>query len=344
MGHFGSTLARSWYMADDPPSHFDLGAQFDWVALLLSDQDKVRAAGLHATYYQCRSQSTNDKFALETIEQQYYNLQCRVTPIYRLPAEIMMEIFHIALDTGQLRGGLMQVCRRWCNTVEGMATIWSSLDLGAMTTPERVQRVLGRAGTLPLAVKIDVDKARSTEERLQSAIAMAGSKASQWQTLIIASLPQDESDAQSNHALPSIQLHPMKQLRNLRITEPVLSPLLRSLLHSVATTAVGKLISMETHCFPAVQYLLQPTHSSIYCSLTTFIAKVPKMNQPVDLLPISCNLKCLNSPIYSSLSLSTALRSHSLPLSTVCTSNVSPFSGWGVGCSPNLRTVRSLLH
>ena len=293
MGYFGSTLTRSWYMADDPPSHSDLGAQFDWLELLLSDQNRVRAARLHAAYHQCRSQNTNDKFALETLEQQYYNLHCRITPIYRLPAEIMMEIFHIALDVGQLRGGLMQVCWLWCNTIEGMASVWSSLDLGAVITPERVQQLLDRAGTHPLAVRIDVDKARSTAERLQLPLSMAGSKASQWQTLRVTSLPQDESDAQSNHALPSIQFQPLSQLRHLHITEPVLSPLLRSLLQNVATTAVGKLISMETHSFPAVEYLLQPTHSSIYCSLTTFIAKVPKMNQPVNLLPHFMQLEVL---------------------------------------------------
>ena len=195
MGYFGSTLTRSWYMADDPPSHSDLGAQFDWLSLLLSDQNRVRAARLHAAYHQCRSQITNDKLALKTIEQQHYNLQCRVTPIYRLPAEIMMEIFHIALDVGQLRSGLMQVCWLWCNSIEGMASVWSSLDLGAVTTPERLQHLLGRAGTQPLAVRIDVDKTRSTAERLQPSLAMAGSKASQWQTLTIASLPQDELDA-----------------------------------------------------------------------------------------------------------------------------------------------------
>ena len=250
MGFFGSTLTRSWYMADDPPSEWDLGAQFDWLSLLLSDQNKVRAAKLHAAYYQCRPQITNDKFALETLEQQYYNLQCRVTPIYRLPAEIMMEIFRIALDVGQLRGGLMQVCWRWCNTVEGMASVWSSLDLGAVITPERVQHLLDRAGTQPLAVRIDVDKARSTVERLQPSLAMAGSKASQWQTLIIASLPQDEPIAQSNHALPSIQLQPMKQLKHLNITEPVLSPLLRSLLQNACRSSSGKAHLDRDSLFP----------------------------------------------------------------------------------------------
>jgi len=290
---FGTILARSWYMTDEPPSHSDLGAQLDWLFLLLSDRNRVRAAGLYAAYYQSRAQITDDKPALETLEQQHYKLQCSVTPIHRLPAELMAEIFYIALDVGQLRRGLMQACRRWCNIIEGMASLWTSLDLGAGTTPETVQYLLSRAGTHPLAVKIDVGMVISMTERLQPSLSMAGNKASQWQTLIIASLPQDEPDAQANHALLSMRLEPMRQLRHLNIIEPVLSPLLKLLLQNVSTAAVGTLMSMEIHSFPAVHYLLQPGQSSIYCSLTTFIAKVPKMNQPVDLLPHFMRLEVL---------------------------------------------------
>jgi len=293
IGRFGTVLARSWYIADDPPSNSDLVAQFERLSLLLSDQNRVRAAGLHVAYYQFRSQITNDKAALETLEQQHYNLQCRVTPIYRLPGEVMMEIFHFAIDVGQLRRELMHVCGGWYKIIAGMSNLWTSLVLEAGTTPESVHHSLSRAGTHPLSVTIDIDKERGMEERLQSSIAMAGSKASQWQTLIIATLPQDEPDTQPNHALLSMQLEPMTRLRHLNITEPVLSPLLRSLLKNVSTAAVGELVSMEIHSFPAVQYLLQPGHSSIYRSLTTFIAKVPKMTQPVDLLPHFVHLEVL---------------------------------------------------
>ena len=290
MGCFGTTLARSWYMADDPPSHSDLGAQLEWLSLLLSDPNRVRAAGLHAAYYQRRSQITNDKPALETLEQQHYNLQYYVTPAHRLPAEIMMEIFHIALDVGQLRTGLMHVCRRWCKTMEAMASAWSSLDLGAGATPERVRRLLSRAGTHPLAVKIDTSKAGSTSGELHSSLALASDKASQWQTLTITSL----THAISDHALTSIQLQPMCQLRHLDITEPILSPLLKQLLQNVATEAVGKLVVMKIHSLPAVQYLLQPSHVSICCSITTFIAKVPKMSHPIDFLPHFMQLEILD--------------------------------------------------
>ena len=291
---FGTTLVRSWHMTDDPPAHSDLGAQFERLCLLLSDQNRVRAAGLHAAYNHCRFQITNDKSALETLDQQHYNLQCSLTPTHRLPPEIMMEIFHIALDFGQLRTGLMLVCRRWCKIIEVMASAWSSLVLGAGTTPERVQHLLSRAGTHPLAVKIDTNNAKSTAKELHSSLAMASSKASQWQTLAIISLSQDGPDAQSDHALTSMQLQPMKQLRHLYIKEPVLSPLLRLFLQNFATEAVEKLVSMEIHSLPAIQYLLQPDYTSIYCSITTFIAKVPKMSHSIDLLPHFIQLEVLD--------------------------------------------------
>jgi hypothetical protein len=290
-GWFGTILARSWYMANDPPSHSDLGAQVEWLSLLLSDQNRIRAAGLHTAYYQRRSQITNDKSALETLEKQHYELQCYIAPIYRLPAEVFMEIFHIALDTGQPRLGLMLVCRCWRKIIEGMVSAWSSLDLGSGSTQESVEYLLSRVNVHPLAVKIDIDKERSMAEGLHSYLPMVVETASQWETLIICSLPQDE---QSDHAILSVPLQPMKQLRHLNIKEPVLSPLLRLLLQNVATTAVGALMSMEIHSFPAVQYLLQPAHISICCSLTTFIAKVPKMDQPVDLLPHFKQLEVLD--------------------------------------------------
>jgi len=293
IGRLGTVLARSWYIADDPPSNSDLGAQVDWLSLLLSDQNRVRAAGLHVTYYQFRSQITNDKVALETLEQQHYNLQCRVTPIYRLPGEVMMEIFHFAIDVGQLRRGLMHVCGGWYKIIVGMSNLWTSLVLGAGTTLESVHHSLSRAGTHPLSMTIDIEKERGIKKGLQLSIAMAGSKASQWQTLTIASLPQDEPDTRPIHALISTQLEPMRQLKHLNVTEPVLSPLLRLLLQNVSTAAVGKLVSMDIHSFPAVQYLLQSGHSSICRSLTRFIAKVPKMTQPVDLLPHFMHLEVL---------------------------------------------------
>ncbi len=143
---------------------------------------------------------------------------------------------------------------------------------------------------------------------------MAGDKASQWRTLAITSFPQDEPDTQSYHALTSMRLQPMRQLRHLNIKGPVLSPILRLLLQNVATKAVGTLASMEIHSLPAIRYLLQPVHASIYCSLTTFIAKVPKRSHPIDLLPHLMQLEVLD---LTNLHLSTIRDGSPLPLARV---------------------------
>jgi hypothetical protein len=343
-GCVGAVLARSWYMTDGPPSHADLSVRFEWLTFLHSDQKKVRAAALYAAYQQCRSEIMDDQAALRALEEQHYGQQCSEIPIHSLPVKILREIVCIALDIGEEREGLMLVCQRWCQVIERINSAWSSLDLRARTTPESVQKLLSRAGTHPLAVEIDLDKVEGMEERLYSSLAMAGNKASQWNTLTVCSLAQHELGARSHHALLSIQLQPMRQLRQLSIKAPVLSPLLRLLLQNVATTAVGTLMSMELHSFPAVQYLLQRAHAPICCSLTTFIAKVPKMNQPVDLLPPFMQLEVLDLTNLLLPVLTTALPSHLLILSIICASKLSPFSGWGVGCSPNLRTVPLLLH
>lgn len=113
--YLGAILARSWYTASAPPSHAGLGVQHEWLSLLLllSDRKLVRAATRHLAYSQCRAQIMDNKSALETLGQQHYRLQCSVTPIHCLAAEILMEIFYIALDLGEAQTRLAQVCRRW---------------------------------------------------------------------------------------------------------------------------------------------------------------------------------------------------------------------------------------
>ena len=71
---------------------------------------------------------------------------------------------------------------------------------------------------------------------------------------------------------------------------------------------------MEIHSLPAIQYLLQLVHTPIYCSLTTFIAKVPKMSPPIDLLPHFMQLEVLD---LTGLHLSTISDGSPLPLAHV---------------------------
>ena len=63
-------------------------------------------------------------------------------PIYRLPIEVLMEVFTIDFENGQSPIRLMLVCRDWYQIVEGMASMWQSLKLGTWTALDGVERFL----------------------------------------------------------------------------------------------------------------------------------------------------------------------------------------------------------
>jgi len=67
--------------------------------VILSENNRVRAAVLHAEYCHRRSQIMGDE-ALEALLQQYHKVRCSVTPIHCLPVEMFIETFHVALDMG----------------------------------------------------------------------------------------------------------------------------------------------------------------------------------------------------------------------------------------------------
>ena len=285
-----SILARSWYMGYGPLSHT---YELVWLSLILSDGNKVRTALLHTEYCHHRSQIMDDDAALAALEQQYYKLQCFVTPIHRLPVEILREIFYIALNRGEPRTGLTHVCQHWHKIIEGMSNAWTSLKLRAWTAPEGVQQLLSRAGRQPLIVEIDIEETGSMVGGLNSPLALAAASASQWETFTITSLPQLDQNAHEVQSLPLMRLQPMEQLRHFKVMQAVPSPLLSQLLQNIATAAVESLASMEVHSPLVIEYLLQPSRVSIFSSLTIFKAIFPKTNGSVDLLPHFNQLKVL---------------------------------------------------
>jgi len=319
---FESILTRSWYSTYAALSYAGLAGRFEWLSLILSDKNRVRVAVLHGEYRHYLSQIVDDEAARKALQQQYYMLQCSVTPIYYLPVEVLTKILHIALDTGELQTELMSVCRYWHKTIEGMSNIWTSLKLQACTAPERVRQSLNRAGTLPLTVEIDINKAGDMTEGVYSALAIAANNSSQWETLTITSLPQSEQGVQDVDDLLSIHLQSMDQIKHLKVMSSVSSPIPQPLLQKVATATVGSLASIEIYSSSAILNLLQPVHASVFGSLTTFKAQVPNMSRPVDLLPHFNQLEVLeltNLPLpihdYSSLPLVRTL--HQLRLKAV---------------------------
>ena len=287
-----SILARSWYTAYGPLYHayFD---ELEWLSHILSDKYKVRAALLHAEYCHRRFQFVHDGAALAALQHRYYKLQCSVTPIFRLPVEILRDIFYIALDLGEPRRGLMHVCQDWRGIIEGMSNIWTLLKLRAWTAPESVQQNLVMAGARPLIIEIDIEGPERALNGYYSALGIAATSASQWQALTITSLCKSEQEVQELENIFSEHLQPMNRLTHIRMVQSATSPLPRQLLQNIATAAVGSLYSMEMHSPLDIQYLLQPSHVSIFNSLTTFKAMFPRMNVSVDLLPHFTQLEVL---------------------------------------------------
>jgi hypothetical protein len=315
-----SILSRSWYMADGCLSHADL-SELEWLSMILSDVNRVRTALLHAEYWHHRSQITDDA-ARVALAQQYYKLQCLVTPICRLPVEILSNIFYIALDIGHSRTRLMHVCQNWRGIIEKMSIAWTSLKLQARTAPGSVQQSLHRAQMHPLLVEIDIGGTEGTIEMLYSVLDAAAKSASRWETLTITALPESQDDVPQVNGLPPLDLPPMIQLRHLRIMPSVSSPLLNSLLQNIGTFAVGCLASMEIHSSPALLNLIQPAYTPIFGCITTFKAQLPKMNQRVDLLPHFNQLEVLkltnvHLPIYAPQTLPLVHTLHHLYLRAV---------------------------
>jgi hypothetical protein len=270
-------------MADGHLSNANL-SELEWLSLILSDINRVRTALLRAEYSHHRSQIT-DETARIALEQQYYKLKCSVTPICRLPVEILSKIFYISIEIGHPRTRLMHVCQNWRRIIEGMSGAWTSLRLQARTAPESVQQSLHRAQMHPLVVEIDIGKTKGTVEILYSILAAAAKSASRWETLTIISLPESEKDVPQVDSLHCLDFPPMNQLKHLRVIQSASSPLLNWLLQNIGTFAVGCLASMEIHSSPAILLLIQLGHAPIFGSITTFKAQLPKMSRLVDLLP-----------------------------------------------------------
>ena len=106
---------------------------------LKSEQRQELAAALRWEYRRRSSRVGGNERALQLLNERYSKFQCFVTPIHRLPAEILMEIFYIVLDIQQALIKVILVCHRWHTVVEMMTGLEVPLELGTWTVPEIVK-------------------------------------------------------------------------------------------------------------------------------------------------------------------------------------------------------------
>ena len=293
-GCFEATLARSLNLSRQRvPIHLALAKHWRRFSSLSPTQRKEAAATLRLEHDLRGSWVRNDPDAIIILKQQYKLAQQFVTPITRLPVEILADIFGFTLarDQPSARVRLMLVCQYWQDVVCRLGSCWSSLTLGKWTDPARVSEVLRRAGMRPLEITInteDLEQPETSSGTAYLALIECMSSASQWRTLIVDSMPEaDILNSSIASRLGGSFGAPLKQLQTFTISGLCeASPLLRPLLENVATAAVGGILDMTINSPSSLSYLVQPDYTAIFSSLTHFTAHIPRTHGTITVNPL----------------------------------------------------------
>jgi hypothetical protein len=256
----------------------------------LSSYRRVELAeALQREFRQRRSRVEHDQCSLQSLQQQYKHFRDFVTPIYRLPTEIITEIFTIDFAHDQSPVRLMLVCRDWYLVVQRIS-VCQSLKLRTWTTLDRVERFLQRVWWLNIVIDTEEDvERREGDVKAYTALDLAVANASRWRKLTIDSLP---------HGSPvpsSVEFPPISELKYLSVTSQAKSsPLLYRILENIGTAAVGTLSVMETTSYQTIQHLLQPAYIQLFRFLTTLKADIRTTPDSVDLLPHISRIEVLD--------------------------------------------------
>ena len=247
------------------------------------------AVALQWEYRRRSSWVKGDERALRILNDQYSNAQYFVTPVHRVPVEILMEIFHIVFDEHPSPVGLMLVCHRWYNVIQAISGLQVPVELRTWTAPDIVTRAASGMGRRLLNITIDTEQDRELEAPSvgrYSAFAKAAESTSQWRSLTVQSLPRGQQLGDpALQKILSMDIPPMSQLEELEITSQVdPSPLVDRLLQIISATAMECLTTIETGSLYAIRCLLQTPSPHTFRSLTTLKAVQPKLSEPIDIL------------------------------------------------------------
>ena len=210
-----------------------------------------------------------------------------ITPIIRLPPELLQQILLIIIDTPSHSPlVLMRVSKLWYTIVTG---IWASVELGTTTPKNAIVRKLERnQWLLDVLVDTEIDRDYFTpSESAYQAIFAAIEATSRWRSFVVETFPgqTDLAEHLVNHGLQRCSNPVMSRLRTFRIKCPCeMSPLLERLLRIFGTTASEELATVEINS-PSVMSFLAPTYTSIFHSVKVLSLDTPGLPNPVDILP-----------------------------------------------------------
>ena len=232
-----------------------------------------------------RRQRFARKIPTNSLQEYWWFIQI-ITPITRLPPELLHQILLIIIDDASHSPVvLMRVSRLWHTIVTG---IWASLKLGTTTTKDVVINKLERNLFLDVSVDTECDRGHFTpSESAYDAIFAAIQATSRWRSFVVQTFPAqaDLSEQVVNRRLETCSNAVLSRLRTFKIKSACeRSPLLDRLLRILGTSASEELTTIEIHS-PNVISFLAPTYSSIFNSVKVLSLDALGLHNPVDLLP-----------------------------------------------------------
>ena len=220
---------------------------------------------------------------------EYWWLIQVLTPITRLPQELLRQILLIIIDNASNSPFvLMRACKLWYTTVTG---IWASLKLGTTTPRDAVTRKLERNPWVSdVVINTEIDRGHLTpSEGAYQALFASIQAASRWRSLVVETFPAqtDLPEHLVNNGLQqcSDAVMSMSRLRSFKFKCPCeTSSLLQRLLQILSTVTGGELTTVEINSSSVISFLA-PTYPSIFHSVKVLCLDIPRLPNPVDLLP-----------------------------------------------------------
>ena len=221
-----------------------------------------------------------------TLQEYWWFIQI-ITPITRLPQELLYEILLITIDDmSHSPSALMRVCKLWCSLVSG---IWASLKLGTTTPKDVVTNKLERNQRfLDVSVDTEFDRGDFTpSEGAYDAIFAAIQGISRWRSFVVETFPAqaDLSEHLVDRRLQQCSNAVLSRLKTFKVKSACeMSPLLDRLSHILGTSASEELTTIEINS-PDVISLLAPTYHSMFHSIKVLSLDARGLHNAVDFLP-----------------------------------------------------------
>jgi hypothetical protein len=220
-----------------------------------------------------------------------------VSPACRLPPEILMDIFELAVKSnGHSALDMMHVCQYWRAIVSDLPRIWSELTIRPWTAREHIEFVVERSKKTPLDVGISWNKRLGDDRGTYEGMHLAMQTMTRWRTLTLAGFPAQLDINIVTEGGVLMTALAMPQLQVLKITSDCkMSDPFALLLKTIATTSTHRLADVEITSPDTLLFFSNPAYRSFFSRLKRFKVDVRGMRDPVDILPSFESLEVLEA-------------------------------------------------